>query len=810
MKSSHLLLLSFALICSLAACKKDKAGDGPLPSGNKIKTTITGQVVDQTGSAVSDVILKVGSLSQQSDVNGMFIFKNIEVEKGRVFVAASKEGYFKSGRNLIPFANEISPALIMMVPLKVAGNISATAGGAVTSSDGLEVSLPANAIKGGYSGAVAVAVHLFDPTSEDFLLEVPGSLEAINSGGEEGILRSYAMANIELMDNQGNKLEIADGQKASLKFPIQPSLQASATATMPLWSFDEEEGIWKEEGIGTRNGNFYEADVPHFSPWNIDIFECSILIQQTVGCDSANLKNALLKMLRQSDQSASGFISTNNSGTYWAAVPCNAKVDVTLVQSYGQNHCSSLLGTITTGSTSENLGKLNACPPVMKVKGSVVDCNNAPVTNGYVMGSIGSFRTLGAVLDGKGKFELSTYFCPGASQLKLTAWDISSFSFNDDVNLTIEDKTENLASPIKICNSQASIKNTAYFSGADDNFYGVNSITGAVLWQTDPGNGISSRAPAFENGIFYLANGNKELCAINAVDGAIIWSKAILASSYSPLADNGVVYIGTRSGKVYALDGVSGNEIWSYDTDVSGSNSVDMYSSPTIHNGVLYIGTSTQKIIGLDINNGQLVWSFFIDKDAVYSNPAIANGKVILTSFGSKGILYAVNVQDSAEAWRVNVDEYMADPATDANNVFLHTDDALEAYDLTDGSLAWSYAIGGSNVGSAITTAPLVEGGKVYFGGREGKMKCLDAATGSLLWDYSVSSGVVHGSPALADGLLYFTGTHFDNKIYALKASDGTEVWTYPVSNGGAYRSGMVVIDQNGDAHYSSISGKVQ
>jgi hypothetical protein len=68
----------------------------------------------------------------------------------------------------------------------------------------------------------------------------------------------------------GEKLQISTGNTAKLNFSIPSSLQAAAPNTIALWYVDEKTGLWKEEGMATKNGNAYEGDVKHFTYWNCD------------------------------------------------------------------------------------------------------------------------------------------------------------------------------------------------------------------------------------------------------------------------------------------------------------------------------------------------------------------------------------------------------------------------------------------------------------------------------------------------------------------------------------------------------------
>ncbi len=76
---------------------------------------------------------------------------------------------------------------------------------------------------------------------------------------------------VELFSADKAELNLASGSTARLTLDIAPSQQATAPATVPLWYFDEDDGVWYEEGEGSRQANQYVADVAHFTPWNWDI-----------------------------------------------------------------------------------------------------------------------------------------------------------------------------------------------------------------------------------------------------------------------------------------------------------------------------------------------------------------------------------------------------------------------------------------------------------------------------------------------------------------------------------------------------------
>ena len=86
---------------------------------------------------------------------------------------------------------------------------------------------------------------------------------------------------------------------------------------------------------------------------------------------------------------------------------------------------------------------------------------------------------------------------------------------------------------------------------------------------------------------------------------------------------------------------------------------------------------------------------------------------------------------------------------------------------------------------------PLVIEEKVFIGDDSGSLNALDAATGKILWQKKlVGDGVIHSSPAYADGLV-FVGTEGDarytpspknpSSMFALKPAAGEIVWQFPI-----------------------------
>src|SRR6218665_699726 len=276
------ILFTFLIIVLLNdSCKKNQdvpGGNTPpaipgLPvEGIKVSTSAFGRIVDGADKPLTGVTVSGGGTSTTTDENGIYFLTDVQLDQARAYITATKTGYFQGSRIFQPVKNGLSkPPLIKMMAQKSIGTINAATGGAVESKGGTRVELPAGAIKD-YTGQVNVVANYINPTIGDFFARIPGDMAADNSANKRGSLVSMGMSHIDLLDNDGKKLTIAPGKKVTISLPVPANLRAKASATIPMWYFDETKGVWKEEGAGTYQNGKYVGQVSHFSVWNYDHF----------------------------------------------------------------------------------------------------------------------------------------------------------------------------------------------------------------------------------------------------------------------------------------------------------------------------------------------------------------------------------------------------------------------------------------------------------------------------------------------------------------------------------------------------------
>jgi len=85
--------------------------------------------------------------------------------------------------------------------------------------------------------------------------------------------------------------------------------------------------------------------------------------------------------------------------------------------------------------------------------------------------------------------------------------------------------------------------------------------------------------------------------------------------------------------------------------------------------------------------------------------------------------------------------------------------------------IKWKFA-----TGDRIVSSPVWSEGAIFFGGDDGNIYAVDAATGRQLWKRA-TGGPAPSTPAVADGAVY--AVSYDGKLYALDAKTGAVRWKF-------------------------------
>ncbi len=436
--NARYLLATICLFSVLFSCKKD-INQNPaqpneptfnIPAPSPIAGRVTGIVVDENNTPVQNAEVVLSGATYMTDANGFFNIENASLDKYVSTVVVNKAGYFKAVRSWSATASR-NYLSIKLIPKTLIGNVDAAGGGSVSLSNGTAITFQSNSIVvkatgAAYTGTVKLYATYIDPTASDIAATVPGSMMA-QDANKMFILQSAGMIAVELESDAGQPLQIAIGRTAAIKLPIPSSILSKVPATIDTWSLNDQ-GIWIKEGTATKNGNFYEMQVSHFSFWNCDYSIDPTFITIHIHDQNGNpLPNVTVQLSIVNNPSWWGttYGITDSSGTVAGLVPVGQDLLMSLFPDV--YNCVSLIssqniGPFTNDTTlniTVNLSQSNTSFTV--VNGTLVDCSNNPLLNGVVGISDGMYHYYSVPVS-NGSYTLTLPYC-GTTSITVVASD---------------------------------------------------------------------------------------------------------------------------------------------------------------------------------------------------------------------------------------------------------------------------------------------------------------------------------------------------------------------------------------------------
>jgi hypothetical protein len=207
-----------------------------------------------------------------------------------------------------------------------------------------------------------------------------------------------------------------------MQMKVPASMAATAPLTIPMWYFDETDGIWREEGMGVLNGDTYSASVKHFSYWNFDawfpivkwgasfVYENGAPANQMNVCITIPALNTTKCAHTNMDGMVCGMVPSNEP--LWMEVinTCN---EIVYSQPVGPFSDTILMGPITIEGNME----------VTAITGRAVNCALEPVKKGYARIAVDGYSHFAVLNELTGAFQMSVLNC-GTNSFAISCVDV--------------------------------------------------------------------------------------------------------------------------------------------------------------------------------------------------------------------------------------------------------------------------------------------------------------------------------------------------------------------------------------------------
>jgi len=191
---------------------------------------------------------------------------------------------------------------------------------------------------------------------------------------------------------------------------------------------------------------------------------------------------------------------------------------------------------------------------------------------------------------------------------------------------------------------------------------------------------------------------------------------------------------------IAAFDLKDGRQIWK-----TARDEVPTWGTPTIYAGREHsqiIANGFKHIGGYDISTGNEIWRLRGGGDIPIPTPIVAHDLIYITnSHGRMSPIYAVRLSANGDI-------------------------SLDENESSNKHIAWSYRKDGNYI-----PTPILYNDYLYCCSHKGKMTCIEARTGELLYSENLGSSTVavSASPVAADGKIYCTAENGD--IYVVEAA---------------------------------------
>ena len=448
----NLGFLSLFILLIFSACRKDidmvtvteeipnpEIIEGYQPLIEIINGDLIGRVVGNEGQPIVDAMVTLGTNNTTTDIYGHFFFNDVDMNSKGQYVTIEKDGYFLGSRRFFPQADATSRVKVEM--LNKSFNQSFNTNNPETVTVGLvDIDFPANGIvdENGvtYTGNVFVAGQWLRPTEKRVYDQMPGNLSGVTTESEEVALKTLGMIAVELQGENGEKLNIMEGAAASFSYIIPDGLNGNVPAEIPLWSFNDEVGIWVEEGIATLSADgTYQGEFTHFSFWNWDIPAGNVYFSATFQDQDGNpLQNVLVTLTSTTYGAGNGY--TDDQGYVSGIIPAE---DLLTMGVWASFSCATSFYSAEIGPFTEDvdLGIIvveDTSVNATSVTGRLINCDGDAIA-GVVSYELDGYFSYNYT-DEEGNFSFYLNNCVEFEEASLTGYDFAAGFSSNPVPLT--------------------------------------------------------------------------------------------------------------------------------------------------------------------------------------------------------------------------------------------------------------------------------------------------------------------------------------------------------------------------------------
>lgn len=218
-------------------------------------------------------------------------------------------------------------------------------------------------------------------------------------------------------------------------------------------------------------------------------------------------------------------------------------------------------------------------------------------------------------------------------------------------------------------------------------------------------------------------------------------------------------------------------KLWEFDPDAGmGKNSFAAID------GILFANTLRGEMFSIDITSGKSLGRLTDLGNSAFGSPLVYKSTIINTYSGNNSSsIQCYDVTRAVILWQRDLEYIESSPVGYDNFIYTATTSgSVYCLDRNSGSVKWTY---NSNSHSKVLnekynpnrfyTSPVITANKVFMGGTDGNMYCLNIENGNLLWKLRTEGSIFCDASAFENKLFFGS----DDKNFYCSDLDGKIIW---------------------------------
>lgn len=351
-----------------------------------------------------------------------------------------------------------------------------------------------------------------------------------------------------------------------------------------------------------------------------------------------------------------------------------------------------------------------------------------------------------------------------------------------------------------------------------------------IAWSVDlPARGVSSPIVVGKKVFVTSSSGPKQdrliVACYSTTDGKPLWQRKFWATGRTfchptssvaaptPASDGSRIFAFFSSNDLVCLD-LDGNLQWYRGLTLehpAAANDVGMAASPMVAGGMVVVQVESKGdsfAMGMDAATGETRWSVPRTSQMNWTSPTLfkpgRSDPLVLLQSPDK--LTAHNIHTGEVVWTFESKCAEISSATTQGEIIFLPGQGMTAIKAGEGSSSWEKVWQEKDLAPG-SPSPVVADGRVYILTRAGVMQCGEASTGKTLWKLRVK-GPYWATPLAIGDLLYVVNQDGLAQVVRAGAKDGEVVATNdfgePVFGSPAYADGALYF--RGDKHLWKIA----